>query len=50
VSAGNDISGPVASKRGVRSGVRTSALLLTTLALGFYVAFIAMTIYRNRHG
>jgi hypothetical protein len=46
VSTDNDIARSGASRR----GVRTSALLLTTLALGFYVAFIAMTIYRNRHG
>jgi len=29
--------------------IRISALALTTLALGFYVAFIAMSIYRSRH-
>jgi hypothetical protein len=46
VSADHDIARPGAPRR----GVRTSALLLTTLALGFYVAFIALTIYRNRHG
>ena len=26
-----------------------STLALTTLALGFYVAFIVMSIYRSRH-
>jgi hypothetical protein len=26
-----------------------STIALTTLALGFYVAFIAMSIYRSRH-
>jgi uncharacterized membrane protein YsdA (DUF1294 family) len=29
--------------------IRNSALLLTSIAIGFYVAFIAMTIYRSRH-
>jgi len=29
--------------------IRISALALTSLAIGFYVAFIAMSIYRSRH-
>ena len=46
MNTGDDLARTGAAKR----SVRTSALLLTTLALGFYVAFIAMTIYRNHHG
>jgi biopolymer transport protein ExbB/TolQ len=30
--------------------VRNTALALMTIAIGFYVAFIAMSIYRSRHG
>lgn len=29
--------------------IRSTALALSSLALGFYVAFIALTIYRNHH-
>jgi hypothetical protein len=29
--------------------IRISALALTTLALAFYVGFIAMSVYRSRH-
>lgn len=30
--------------------VRNRALLLTLLALGFYLGFIALTLYRSHHG
>jgi hypothetical protein len=46
MSSDNDIAGTGAPRR----SVRTTALLLTSLALGFYFAFIAMTIYRNHRG
>jgi hypothetical protein len=39
------VSGAPAQKR----RIRISTIALTTLALGFYVAFIAMSIYRSRH-
>jgi len=32
-----------------RRRIRNSALALMSLALGFYLAFIALSIYRNRH-
>jgi len=34
---------------GLRSRVRTRALLLTSLAFAFYFGFIALTIYRSHH-
>jgi hypothetical protein len=34
---------------GQKRRILISTLALTTLALGFYVAFIAMSIYRSRH-
>jgi uncharacterized membrane protein YsdA (DUF1294 family) len=30
--------------------IRNTALALMSIAIGFYVAFIAMSIYRSRHG
>jgi hypothetical protein len=35
------------ARLGVRGRIRTRALLLTTLALAFYLGFIALTIYRS---
>jgi uncharacterized membrane protein (DUF485 family) len=32
-----------------RRRIRQRALLLTAVALGFYVGFIALTIYRSHH-
>jgi len=29
--------------------IRNTALALMSIAIGFYVAFIAMSIYRSRH-
>lgn len=33
----------------VKRRIRYNALLLMSLALGFYVAFIAMSVLRSRH-
>jgi hypothetical protein len=39
----------VSEESATRRRIRNSALALMSLALGFYVAFIALSIYRNRH-
>jgi uncharacterized membrane protein YsdA (DUF1294 family) len=39
----------VSEARAQKRRIRNGALLLTTLAMGFYVAFIVMSIYRSKH-
>jgi hypothetical protein len=39
-----EVASPMPNRR-----IRNSALLLTSLALAFYVGFIALTFYRSHH-
>ncbi len=34
----------------LKRGIRSRALLLTSLALAFYFGFIALTLFRSHHG
>jgi len=43
------VSAPAPEDRDRRRRIRRRALLLTAVALAFYVGFIVLSIYRGRH-
>jgi len=43
------MSGPVTGQLEQRKRIRKSAIAFALLALGFYLGFIALSVYRSRH-
>ena len=48
--AGHGAGGRRAGHGPLKRGIRSRALLLTSLALAFYFGFIALTLFRSHHG